>query len=384
MAKSIKHYKLYCESDDVWEHWYLPDTVSEPTTCPTNTLHNVTAESVSLVETIEHTDPAKAPDGTLYTKPRPASESYEMCDRDILLTTATYDARAQAVVPGAGPEATIVYAATTPGVHGNSIYVEHTAGSTGAGHENRALDCAVNYNNGAIELSVIFGTNGTGNGVIPTALQVYSMLMSKQLPTDPPFLMHAAPVLAGDGSDLVSVVALTQLQGGTTSSVDDVKINPLTYAKSQWNEVQQVGVFKLDNGTYVECPANEVATEACLSVWRYCAHDQTTGAPTIIEIRDGLMYVDADTSDSLEHQSYAIGAPMIPAALGGQIVQFDAYLKFYKGQVLGATSPQAKALDPAGPGGLASAVLSIYVYYPKGTQNTHVLRLVTYRPPGTF
>lgn len=314
----------------------------------------------------------------------PATTSYEMCDRDILIRTATYDARAQAVIPGAGPQATMAYVASSPGACGNNYWVEHTAGAAGAGHEDRDLDCAVGYNLGAVELSVIYGTDGNGNPIIPSAQQVHDMLMSKLLPTDPPFLMYAAPVLLADGSDLVSVTSLTQLQGGASPSLSDVKIHPLSYTKSEWNELQQIGVYKLDNGAYVDCPENEVGAEACLSVWCYRARHQTTGMPQIIEIRDGLLVVDENTSDDYEHQAFAVGAPLIPAALGGQVLQFDAYLKYYRGKVLGATSPQAKALNPNGPGGIAAAELRVYVYYPKGTQNTHVLRLVTYRPPGTF
>ena len=70
--------------------------------------------------------------------------------------------------------------------------------------------------------------------------------------------------------------------------------------------------------------------------------------------------------------------------MGGSILQFDAYLKFFAGKMLGVTSPTAKVLNPYGPAGLAGGELRIYMYYPALTQNNHILRIVTYRPAGTF
>ncbi len=377
----VKIWKIYCESDDQWERWYLPEDDPAPTTCPVNTLHNVTADSVSSVGVIGD-DFARSADGSLRTVPTPATEAYEMCDRDILIKTGIYDARAQAVIAGAvSPDGDIAYAATSPGVRGNSISVEHTAGDSGAGHENRALDASVTYNTGSIEVQVIYGTDGSGNPIVPTAGAVAAMLAGKN-----DLLMHVFPTLLGDGSDLVQVTAATALAGGQTDSLSDVKISPTNYTKGEWSELQQVGIYKDDGqGNYVLCDDQTDATaNACLSVWRYLAHNQTTGAPQIVEMRDGYMIVDAALTDSLEHQAYAIGAPQIPAHLGGSVVQFDAYLQYYKGKELGATSPQAKALDPNGQGGIAAAELRIYIYYPKTEKNTHVLRLVTYRPPGSF
>jgi hypothetical protein len=151
-------------------------------------------------------------------------------------------------------------------------------------------------------------------------------------------------------------------------------------------ELSSVGCFKSDGGSgYIPCIGQADATaNALLSVWSYQARNTATGLPCIVEIRDGYLLVDSNISSSLNHQAFAVGAPQIPAYLGGSIVQFDAYLAYYAGKQLGATSPAAKLLDPLGLGGTAASELRIYIYYPAATQNTHVLRLVTYRQSGTF
>lgn len=48
----VKRYKIYCETEAAWRHWYLPESVAAPTTCPTDTGHTVTGGSVSVVATI--------------------------------------------------------------------------------------------------------------------------------------------------------------------------------------------------------------------------------------------------------------------------------------------------------------------------------------------
>jgi len=372
-------WKIYCETEAAWKQWVLSENASAPTTCPTNTGHTVTVGSVALEKTIA-SEPERSAANILYTVPHPASLLYEMCDRDILIKTATYDPRAFVQLNGANANGHIIYAATIPGARGNVFTVEHTAGDTGVGFENRALAATLTMGP-TWDLLVTFGTDGSGNSVTPTANEVASVIAA-----DSSILMHISGTPQGTGNGDVQVVAKTALTGGVNNSTEDVKISPTTFVKSAWNEVQQVGVYKSDGGSgYIECTdQGDATTNACLSVWRYLAHNPNTGAPTIVEIRDGFMIVDPLLSDSFEHQAYAVAAPNIPGYLGGQVVQFDAYLRFYKGAQLGATSPQAKALDPTGLGGLAAAELRVCVYYPAGTQNDHVLRLVTYRPPGTF
>ena len=319
-------------------------------------------------------------EGLLYTVPHPQSLGLEMCDRDILLKTATFDATATVTISGVDTDGDILYRATWPGSLGNKFAVTHETGATGTGNENRAL-AAVLTPGTTWDLVVTFGTDGSGNSVTPTANDIISLINADTSIVD---VINAAPV--GSGASNSSTAAQTSLTGGTSNSLEDIKIDPITYTKGAWFEVQQVGVFKDDGGGgYVQCADQTDATNnAILSVWRYLAIDQITGAPCDVELRDGYMIVDSALSDSLDHQAYAIGAPQIPASLGGQVLQFDAYLKFFKGEMLGATSPQAKAMTPNGPAGRAAAELRIYVYYPSATQNNHILRLVTYRPPATF
>ena len=50
--------------------------------------------------------------------------------------------------------------------------------------------------------------------------------------------------------------------------------------------------------------------------------------------------------------------------------------------IIDAKSPHAKVLNPAlGP---STSCISIYIFHPAGSKLSHILRLVTYRPLGTF
>ena len=377
---AILKYRIRCTTDAKDEYWLLSDAVAAPTTCPTNTAHTVNGASVTVVETLDK--PRTNPEGILYAAQQVQSIGLEMCDRDILIKTATFDPTATVNIAGATSDGDVFYMSATAGARGNILRVEHVTGATGGGNEDRALAAVLTLgtNSGVnADLTVTFGTDGSGNSVTPTANDIAGVVNVA------PTAMTIIGVPGGNGTGDAATTALTSLTGGVSNSLEDVKINPTTYTKGSWNELQQVGVYKDDAGSYVPCDdQTDAAANAILSVWRYCAHDQDTGLPVSVEIRDGHLIVAADTSNSLEHQAYAIAAPQIPAYLGGSIVQFDAYLKFYAGQVLGATSPTAKALDPYAPGGMAGGELRVYIYYPAGTQNDHILRLVTYRPAGTF
>jgi len=374
---AIKEYKIYCVTEAVWKTWLLHDSVDAPTTCPTNSADTVNGASVAVVAT--YSDPKQTVDGIQYIVSHPQSLGLEMCDRDILIKTATFDATATLTINGADANGDVIYTANCPGIHGNDATIAHVIGATGGGNEDRAL-AAVATPGLTDAVVVTFGTDGAGDSVVPTATAVAAAVNVAAIL---PYLSASA---GGTGASTVGTQAATALAGGTTNSLEDVKINPTTFVKGAWKELAQVGVYKDGGGgTYTLCTDQTDATNnAILSVWRYCAHDQVTGLPVSIEIRDGLLIVDSGISASLDHQAYAIAAPQIPASYGGSIVQFDAYLKFHAGKTLGATSPAAKALDPYGAGGMAGAELRVYVYYPAGTQNDHILRLVTYRPAGTF
>lgn len=78
-------------------------------------------------------------------------------------------------------------------------------GDTGAGHEDRAL--AVARTDG--DTMVTFGTDGSGNSVVPTATQVADLVNAE---TDLEDWITATA--QGDGSAQVAATALTNLSGG--------------------------------------------------------------------------------------------------------------------------------------------------------------------------
>lgn len=78
-------------------------------------------------------------------------------------------------------------------------------GDTGAGHEDRAL--AVARTNG--DTTVTFGTDGSGNSVVPTATQVADLVNA-----DDDVTKFVTATAGGDGSAQVAAAALTNLEGG--------------------------------------------------------------------------------------------------------------------------------------------------------------------------
>jgi hypothetical protein len=168
------------------------------------------------------------------------------------------------------------------------------------------------------------------------------------------------------------------------ASFEDLKANPTTFAKENWDELSLVGVYKKDgNGVYVSCPTGELATEACLSVWDYVPTDNNSN-PLNIEVRGGHLLVDAGVAgDIWEHQLYTILAPNIPSASGGVVRFFDGYYGHFAGGKMDAVNPSAGPLNAGD--NIEQGRLRILLYYPKGqTVLTHVLRLITYRPLGSF
>jgi hypothetical protein len=175
-------------------------------------------------------------------------------------------------------------------------------------------------------------------------------------------------------------------------SFEDVKIDPATLLETPWGELEQVGVYKDVSGTMTACDDQaDVDANGILSVWQYCA--KAGGNPIHWEVRDGAIYVDptihanpdAPTlAERFDHRVYAIFAPDIPGNQGGSVAVFDGYMGSSKGLKVVALSPQASILDPDGPGGVAGAIVRLYLYYPVGTKLSHVMRLVTYRALGTF
>lgn len=171
-----------------------------------------------------------------------------------------------------------------------------------------------------------------------------------------------------------------------SDSVEDLKMNTSTNKEESWGELSQVNVFKDDGaGNMVACVDQADAdANGTMTAWDY--HAKSGGQPCLYELRDGLLYVDPalPPSEEYEHRAYAVVAPAIPASMGGSVAIFDGYLGANPDNLISALSPQATVLDPAGPAGPAGSTLRIYCVHPAGAKLTHVLRLVSYRAPGTF
>ena len=168
-------------------------------------------------------------------------------------------------------------------------------------------------------------------------------------------------------------------------AVEDWKVNTQTNLEEDWNELSTGGVYKLVNGAMVEVDDQADAdANGILSVWDYQA--KLGGNPIHYEVRDGCLYVDPalPANERWDHRAYAVAVPGVPAAYGGSVAVFDAYLGPVSGGLIEARSPQAMALDPNGPAGAAGSVIRLYIFHPAGSRLSHVLTLVTYRAPGTF
>jgi hypothetical protein len=171
----------------------------------------------------------------------------------------------------------------------------------------------------------------------------------------------------------------------TATAVEDLKMNTATNKEESWGEMSLVGVYKLVAGDMVLCTDQADAdANGVLSAWDY--HAKAGGNPIAYEVRDGLVYVDAalPANEVWDHRAYAVGAPAIPPAYGGSIALFDAYMGSNPDNTIAALSPQATVLDPGGPGGAAASTVRLYIVHPAGSKLSHVMRLVTYRAPGTF
>lgn len=201
-------------------------------------------------------------------------------------------------------------------------------------------------------------------------------------------VIYAVPKPSGFGLVMCDRdIKVTTCMVTTATSVEDLKMDTATNKETPWNEMTLVDVFKDDgNGDMVAC-ADQADADAngTLTVWDYHAK-MPNGTPISYEIRDGLLYVDPALPAGQEfgHRAYAVVAPEVPGAAGGSVAVFDAYLGANPDDVVEVLSPQATVLDPSGPAGAAGSKLRLYVVHPTGSKLTHVLRLVTYRAPGTF
>ena len=121
-----------------------------------------------------------------------------------------------------------------------------------------------------------------------------------------------------------------------------------------------------------------------MSSWDYQAFDPANPTTEIpYELRGGLFYVDPVlTEPKGDHRLYAVSAPGIPAASGGSIRFFDGYMGPNEGDAMRALNASAIHLSPDA--SVEVTKLRVFVYYPAGAAQEHVLRLVTYRPLGMF
>lgn len=179
---------------------------------------------------------------------------------------------------------------------------------------------------------------------------------------------------------------LTTCKVAQADAVEDKKVNPVTLEEEDWGELLLVDCYKDDvTGGVIACTdQTDANTNAVLSVWEYQALDQADGTTKITyDIRDGALISDPSivSADRFKHRTYAIAAPGLGQAYYVRL--FDGYVAGHPDGVIDAKSPQAKALSPAAAPGLSNA-LRIYIYYPAGESHNHILRLVTYRPAGTF
>jgi hypothetical protein len=170
------------------------------------------------------------------------------------------------------------------------------------------------------------------------------------------------------------------------SSCEDLFVDTADLKEKGWGELTQIGCYKLVAGDYVECTDDaDAVLNAELSVWEYTAIDPGTHDLLKYEIRDGYLVVDSSldaVNEKWDHRAYAIAAALIPAASGGSIRMFDGYLGPAPNGLIDAKSQQTSVMDPTvGPG---ASSLRLYVYYKKASTLCHVMRLVTYRAPGTY
>jgi hypothetical protein len=308
-------------------------------------------------------------------KMHPETIGYEMCDRDVKLNTCKWDDAATLTISGVDANGDVTYTHPRKNTLGNSVQVAHVVGATGGGNEDRALAVAVS----ALVVTVTFGTDSNGDSVVPTATALVAVVAALDLAA-----ALVTAVAGGTGASAVSAAAAANLTGGTQTAVEDKKVNPATFLEEEWYECALVGVYEADGSLCAD--QSDADATGVLSVWDYCAHNQTDRLAIAYDLKDGALEVDESIvlADKYKHRAYAIVAPGIPATSGGTVRTFDGYIGHLgsTGKLLKVNSPTAKNLDPALAPGLSN-IIRIYIYHPAGEKHSHILRLITYRPPGT-
>lgn len=170
----------------------------------------------------------------------------------------------------------------------------------------------------------------------------------------------------------------------TATSVEDKRMDVTTLKEVDWDEMVLVGVYKDVSGTMTLCSDQADAdANGILSIWDYCAKDQSDGTTHIdYEIKDGALVADPSilAADKWKHKVYAVAAP--DAGQPNYVRLFDGYAPAHPSGSIDAKSPDAKHIEPTVPG--VTNVIRVYIVHPIGESHEHVLRIVTYRPGGTF
>ena len=214
-------------------------------------------------------------------------------------------------------------------------------------------------------------------------------------------IVHPLPYREGVSLCDRDVLIKTCIVDGV-EAVEDVKCDATDSRKRKsWGEAVLVGVFKGDDSSGYSTCADQADADASgvLSVFRYYAKAQDgSGDPIDYDIRGGEMWIDdvLDVLDVLEevdpakkwaHQVYVTALPDLPAAVGGSVRMFDAYLYPYRGNWIETINPVAMLLDPLVAGPPANPLLTtveLAVFHPPGSKNEHVFRFLTYRNPATY
>lgn len=182
-----------------------------------------------------------------------------------------------------------------------------------------------------------------------------------------------------------------------SNSFTDKGQNLTTFKQFDWNEITLVAVKKWEGtpetSNLIDCTDDgDAALNAVLSVWDLHCHDHSDPDPANcniipIDLKGGRLCVDKilETPTS-EHVFYALAMPEIPAAYGGKIPFFDAYLD--REDILESINEKAVALDPVSPvdGSPLPGMTKIRfcIWYPKGKEQEHTLQLLLFRQLGTW
>lgn len=214
---------------------------------------------------------------------------------------------------------------------------------------------------------------------------------------NPDGILFSIPKASGAGYVMNDRDVLICTSHSGIGAYEDLKVNPYTLQREDWKEVTLIGVYKSSDTANDpfgrKVPLVPVADQEDADKWAICsAYDyqaKVNGTtPVAYEIRGGNLYVDVAMSglgtsvdEMQQHQIYALAAPNIPDFMGGQMKFFDGYLMGYQQDWMPAESTDAMRLDPA----LSSEAskIRVYIYYTPGAKLHHILRLITYRKPGT-